>query len=141
MIKGLNKKFVNDILTLHKLAIFSIWEKAGRDYSKKEIKDYINFILGNGKIFGYFEANKLIECAGIEINKKNKYIGRATLILVNPKFQGRGIGKKLMKYIEGYAKGKVIVLKLDVLIKNEKAIRFYEKNDYKKLSYTMVKKL
>lgn len=140
MIKRLDKKYLNDILDLHKKAIFPVWRKLKKDYNIKEVKEYINLTFKKGKIFGYFEDGKLIACGGVVLDKKHNF-GETRHLLVSPRFQGRGIGKKLLRYIESYAKSKVKKLNLDVLIKNKKAVSFYEKLNYKKHAYIMQKNL
>ena len=51
-------------------------------------------------------------------------------LFVKKEYQREGIGKKLI----GYSKGKYNQLTLDVFVKNENAINFYYKNNFKVIS-------
>lgn len=139
MIKKLTNKNVKDIMVLHKKAIFPLWKKLKRAYTVNEIQDYVKYTLKKGNLFGLFDGKELIGCGGIVLDKKTSY-GDIQLVLVEPKFQGKGIGKKLMKHLEKYAKGKVKRTRLHVLVEN-KALGFYEKLNYKKHAYIMEKKI
>ena len=62
---------------------------------------------------------------------KNLYIHR---LAVDPQFQKKGIGKKLMDYAEDFAKKNDFVsVRLDTFSKNKNNMRFYEHRGYKKL--------
>jgi ribosomal protein S18 acetylase RimI-like enzyme len=62
---------------------------------------------------------------------KNLYIHR---LAVDPQFQKKGIGKKLMDYAEDFAKkNNFISVRLDTFSKNKNNMRFYERRGYKRL--------
>lgn len=62
---------------------------------------------------------------------KNLYIHR---LAVDPQFQKKGIGKKLMDYAEDFAKkNNFISIRLDTFSKNKNNMKFYERRGYKKL--------
>jgi uncharacterized protein len=138
-IKQLNKRYLNEIVDLHKKTIFPLWGKLKRDYTEKEIIKYTKLTLKKGKIFGAIKGEKLVGCIGIFLNK-NRKIGQIKLLLVYPKYQKKEIGKKLIDYVERYSDKKVKKLQLEVL-KDNKAVNFYEKLGYKKFSYIMEKQL
>lgn len=55
----------------------------------------------------------------------------ASKIATDPKFEGRGIGKTNMLYIELYAKEKGCEsIRLDVYVKSLRAVHFYERNGF-----------
>src|SRR3989338_8684878 len=138
MIKRLNKKYLEKLIYLNKLAFKPLEKELGK-YINKGVKEYFEFTLKSGKIFGYFINNKLIACVGIVVNKKHKY-GEVQHLLVNPKFQGKGIAKELMNFIEQYAKNKKIKeLRLNVRCKNNKAVGFYQHLNYFEHVYIMLK--
>ena len=139
MIKELNKKYLNDIIKLHKRAMIPLWRKLKKTYSSQRVGRYVSDTLRKGKVFGYFLDGKLIGCAGIAIDKKLG-AGEIRHVSVEPKFQKRGIGRKLMNFLEKYAKRKVKKISLDVLIKSP-AVKFYEKLGWKKHAYVMRKYL
>lgn len=59
---------------------------------------------------------------------KSLYVGK---IATDPKFEGRGIGKTNMLFMEQFAKGKgCSSIKLDVYDKSKRAVRFYERNGF-----------
>lgn len=140
MIKGLNKKYLEELINLNELAFKPLEKELGK-YKNKGVKEYFEFTLKNGKIFGYFIDKKIVACAGIVINKKYRY-GEVEHLLVNPKFQGKGIAKELMNFIEQYAKNKKIrELRLNVRCKNNKAVGFYKRLNYFEHAHIMLKKL
>ena len=130
---------MKEIIELHRKAIFPLWDKIKREYSVKDVEDYVKETFRKGEIFGYFENNRLVGCVGIIFDKKNNS-GEIRHLIVGPKFQGEGIGRKLMTSVEDYSKNKVKKLLLNVLVKN-KAVSFYKKIGYTKYCYIMKKKL
>ena len=62
---------------------------------------------------------------------KSLYVHR---LAVDPQFQNKGIGKKLMDYAEDFAKkNNFISVRLDTFSKNKNNMRFYERRGYKRL--------
>ena len=52
----------------------------------------------------------------------------------NPEFQGKGIAKKLLKFVENFAtKNNYSYTRLDAYSGNEKALKLYENFCYKKV--------
>ena len=142
MIKKLDKTYIRELVELNRLA-FEPLEKELGIYTDKGVKEYFEFTLKEGNVFGYFdeENKKLVACIGIVINKENKY-GEVEHLLVNPDFQRKGIAKELMKFIEEYAREmKLKTLRLNVRCKNNNAINFYEHSGYLKHAYIMTKEL
>lgn len=126
MIKKLNKIYIKDIINLHKLAIFPVWNKLNRKYTIKGIKKFVIEVFDKGEVFGYFNNKELVGVIGIEKRNNNLEVG---FLLVNPLFHGRRIGKKLMLFIEKNFKN-INKISLDVLTKNP-AVNFYKKIGYK----------
>ncbi len=140
MIKELNKKYLKELLKIKELAFKPLEKKLG-PYSEKNTKEYLEFTFKNGKIFGYFIRDHLVACVAMVINKKNSII-EVQHLAVNPEFQKKGLGKKLMKFVENYAKKiKIRELTLSTRIKNQNAINFYENRGFSKHAYLFVKKI
>lgn len=57
-------------------------------------------------------------------NYKKSYV-TITVLFVNKKFRGKGIGSALVKKVIKHYKGKVTNIYVDTLLKNKKAIDFY----------------
>ena len=57
----------------------------------------------------------------------NNYIGA---LFVAPKFQNHKIGRKLLKYVQR----RYPLLSLSVFVKNQRALQFYQQNDFKIIS-------
>lgn len=139
-IKQLSRKYLKELIKLNRLAFKPLENKLGR-YSNNGVKEYFEFTLEKGKVFGYLIDKKLVACIGIVISKKLKY-GEIEHVLVNPNFQERGIARSLMEFIENYAKKmRVKGLRLNVRCKNDNAIGFYEHLGYNKYAYIMAKGL
>jgi len=83
---------------------------------KKELEEKIFFVL--------IDKEKIIGV--IQLDLKEKSIDR---LFLNPKYIGRGLGKKLMIYAENYAKKKGI--KKIILYPTDFALEFYKKAGYK----------
>lgn len=142
MIKELTKKDLNATVDLHYKSIVPVWNKLGRKWDRKGIIEYMNFTFRKGKVFGYFLNNKLVGIIGIVAEKKDKY-AEVEHVLVDKKYQKKGIGKELMVFIEKYARKNfkfIKELRLSVLVKNP-AVGFYEKRGFTKKSYNMIKKI
>lgn len=139
-IRRLKDKEISKIIQLHKKSIFPLWKRLKRDYSVKEVKEYAGLTFKKGKVFGYFDNKKLVGCVGIVLDKKHN-VGEVRHLLVHPKYQGKGIGRGMIHFIEEYARRKAKKLRLDVLIKNNKAVGFYDKLNYRKIAFIMEKKI
>ncbi len=64
-------------------------------------------------------------------NKKNLYVHR---LAVDPKYQGRGYGIKLMDFVEENAlKNNCLSIRLDTFSKNKRNVKFYKKRGYIKI--------
>lgn len=144
MIKKLNEKNINLVMNLHKKAIFPIWNKLRRKYTLASIRKFALNIFKNGEVFGFIRQNKIIAIIGIEC-KFNKL--EICFLLVDPKYQGKGIGKKLMIFVENKYSKRIKKIYLDVLIKNP-AVKLYKRLGYKliriknkKQKYVMEKKI
>ena len=64
----------------------------------------------------------------VQQNCNSLYVGK---IATDPKFEGKGIGKANMQYMENFAK-KIGCgcVKLDVYVKSKHAVKFYERNGF-----------
>jgi len=64
-------------------------------------------------------------------NKKNLYVHR---LAVDPKYQGKGFGIKLMNFVEENAlKNNYLSIRLDTFSKNKRNVKFYKKRGYIKI--------
>jgi len=83
---------------------------------------YIIFIyIDNSKIIGTIVVSR-------ELDNLN-----ANYLYIDPKIRGKGIGTKLLKHIEAYAKNKKFVgVRIDTGIENKKVIALYKRLGYKK---------
>lgn len=111
-------------------------------YSKENILEELSqenadyyFILFNNEIIGNFRIlwNETLE--GLQVEKQIK-IHR---IYLHKKIQGKGIGKKLLSWIEEKAiKKNYSVIWLDTMDKQPQAFQFYKKLGYKYHSHTFL---
>ena len=111
--------------------IMKIWLETNinaHDFIKKEYWinnfDLVKKILPNAKIYIFQENNIIKGFIGII---EDGYIAG---LFVKEEYQREGVGKKLIEYI----KPKYKQLKLDVYAKNENAINFYLKNNFKRVN-------
>ena len=139
MIKKLSERGVDAIVRLHELAIFPLWDRLKRKYTREEIREFVVKTFKKGDVYGYVESNKLAGCVGIQ---KVGAITEVVFLLVNPDLQKKGIGRKLIGFVEQENLGN---MRLSVLIDNP-SLGFYKKMGYKIIGegdgkYLMEKKL
>lgn len=108
--------------------VMKIWLETNintHDFIEKEYWinnfDLVKNLLPNAKVY-IFQENNIIK-GFIGIIEEGYIAG----VFVKEEYQREGIGKKLIEYI----KPKYKQLKLDVYTKNENAINFYLKNNFK----------
>ncbi len=75
----------------------------------------------------------VLGCAIGENDQKKDVLGRIVLIIVEPLFQRKNVGTKLLSRLETNLNNEYGIksYELQVHYKNEKAISFYQKNGYK----------
>jgi ribosomal protein S18 acetylase RimI-like enzyme len=115
------------------------WDKfyPNSDIIENDIKCEDCYVLkNNGKCVAYVAIN---EEQSPEYSQINWFTdGRKVLVIhrlsVHPEFQGKGIAKKILKFIEEFAtKNNYSSIRLDAYSGNEKALKLYENFDYKKV--------
>ena len=80
------------------------------------------------KIFFVEKENQAI---GFITLQKDGQVGKIGLIATHPKFQGQGIGKKLLKFAENYCFDRSLTkLEIPTQKQNVEACKFYEKQGY-----------
>lgn len=85
----------------------------------------------------YVENETILGFVSYKISSNTATIG---LIAVNPKAQGKGIGGKLLEYIEQeLVEKKITYLSIPTQESNKPACSFYEKQGYKIKKYTYIK--
>lgn len=107
------------------------------DIIENDIKSEDCYVLkDNEKCVAYVAIN---EEQSPEYSQINWFTdGRKVLVIhrlsVHPKFQGKGIAKKILKFIEDFAnKNNYSSIRLDAYSGNEKALKLYENFGYKKV--------
>jgi dTDP-4-amino-4,6-dideoxy-D-galactose acyltransferase len=95
----------------------------------------------NGKfadgILVYKDQNSIL---GFVTYKTNQDVATIGLIAVNPKYQGRGIGRKLIQSLENkLAIIGVATVKIPTQLQNEMACGFYTKMGYQLIDSTILK--
>ncbi|MBT8196690.1 MAG: GNAT family N-acetyltransferase [Bacteroidia bacterium] len=92
----------------------------------------------NDEIAAVVVANRIQDKEYEAVNWKDKSNNFAVIhrLAVNPKMQRMGIGRKLMKHIEEYAKSeKINSIRLDTFSLNPASIQFYKDLDYTELEH------
>jgi N-acetylglutamate synthase-like GNAT family acetyltransferase len=121
-----------DIPKISKLILNTLDKINSKDYKKRQLKieKKCHWIRNLRKEFNdknFFVLVNNQEIIGvIELNPKEKEIDR---LFLKPNYLGKGFGKKLMGYVEGYAKKKGI--KEITLYPTIYALDFYKKAGYK----------
>ena len=129
---------------LYELAFTDTWDK---NFSKtnrwkrmvlKEINSTKNFVLVlllDKKIVGSARVNVHL----IKSRVKSKVLEIKTLFIYE-KYRGNSVGSKALKYIEDYAKENHFErLRVESLINNEGALKFYKNNGFEEFSIGLEK--
>ncbi len=135
-IENIDKEKYNVLTTKYKEESFK--------ESMKEVKKY------NGKILLYEEKNQILGMIiGLVNNEeidsydfKAPKRGRITELIISNKIRSKGIGTILLKEMEKHLKNigcKAILI--EVFAYNDKAINFYQKNNYHTRNTEMIKEL
>ena len=92
---------------------------------------------------GAYENDNLIGICGVWILTKY-YVGKhiePDNMIIDPKYQNKSIGSKLIKWIDEFAKkNNCVASELNCYIENEKAHRFYKKENYEVIALHFQKK-
>lgn len=127
-IRKATKKDFKQIANLIKVEYWKHYKEKWTEGSAVRTLDYYWSI---GKIFVVEKE----EVVGFVIVEEEFYNDRKSLIVqelvVRGDFQGRGVGKKLMDFVEGYCKKKGIKFMWLITGRKVKAFKFYKKLGYK----------
>jgi len=87
----------------------------------------------NVKSFALKEDNWVIGIGNIILNKNTKF-AKALHIFIDSKYRNKGLGTKMLKYLEALAKDdNMTTISINVMPKNKRAIKLYEKIGFKEL--------
>ena len=87
----------------------------------------------NVKSFALKEDNWVIGIGNIILNKNTKF-AHALHIFIDSEYRNRGLGTKMLQYLEALAKDdKMTTITINVMPKNKPALKLYEKMGVKKL--------
>jgi|TARA_B100001971_G_scaffold212193_1_gene241642 N-acetylglutamate synthase-like GNAT family acetyltransferase len=128
-IRKATKRDFNNISNLIKE---EYWKHYKEKWTIESALETLNHYKKVGKIF-VGEIEKRI--VGVIIIREEEYNGRKTLmveeLVVNGDLQGKGLGKKLMMFVEGYCKKNNIKRIWLITGKDASAFGFYKKIGYK----------
>ena len=104
------------------------------DLTKENLRNYLKNLPSNQHLIGLYYYNELVGLGSIFIEKKiiHKFsnCGHIEDIVIDSEFRGKGLGKKLINYLINYGRdNKCYKIILNCENKN---IKFYEKNGFKK---------
>lgn len=133
----LKKQETKTILPLVKLLNSSIDEK--------DLASRLEEMLGQGyQCAGAFDDLKLIGICGIWIQTKfysGKFI-EPDNVYVLEHYRSKGVARDLLSFVYEYGKAQgCVVSELNCYIENEKGLKFWDADDYKKLGYHLQKKI
>ena len=87
----------------------------------------------NAKSFVLIEDKWVIGIGNIILNKNTKF-AHALHIFIDSEYRNRGLGTKMLQYLEALAKDdKMTTITINVMPKNKPALKLYEKMGVKKL--------
>lgn len=141
-------KLFTEVDEIHRIALPEIFKKPDgsartKEYFQDLLKDknvLINVVEEESQLVGFIHAY-IKGSPNIPIMVSRKY-GVIENLAVTKKFQGQGIGRKLMESAHEWFKDfEIKSIELNVWEFNQKAIGFYEKLGYQALSRKMGKKI
>ncbi len=139
MIKELDETYLEELVELSEEVFDPLeYNFFGKSSSTEATREGIKRHLKAGKIWGYFEE-ELIGTIGLVVNK-DYCLGKVQDYMVKKKFQGKGFGKKLMDFVEEYAK-KENLKELRLSTNNFDNVKLYKHLGYSKASWVLKKKL
>ncbi|MBO0323282.1 GNAT family N-acetyltransferase [Muricauda sp. CAU 1633] len=96
------------------------------------------------KCIGVYDGEQLIGICGVWLLNK-LYSGRHVEpdnVIIDPKYQGKGIGKLMMQFLMNYAEEiGCDTTEVNCYVKNEGGKRFWESHGYEPVGYHMIKRL
>lgn len=114
------------------------------DYAEKYYKNMKHYIMdGSALVLGAFDDNDLIGFQwGYEVNELGAHRLHSSFVCVDPDFQGKKIGCRLMKFMEDIAKEKgVSAIEAMCSATNNNAVNYHLHNGFEIERYKVVKKL
>tara|TARA_Y100000310_G_C20666335_1_gene807691 strand:+ start:1455 stop:1901 length:447 start_codon:yes stop_codon:yes gene_type:complete len=130
MIREANEEDISKIIDVETSSDYKFrkYKKIDEKVRKWWFKEIKNNLKKGWKYFILIEKNKYLAYTAIELKTR---VGDIGYLAVIKKYQGKGLGKKLMKHLEKYArKNNIKMLKLEVDNKNISAIVLYSKLNY-----------
>jgi GNAT superfamily N-acetyltransferase len=130
-----NKKYLIEVLLLHKTAMEPVGAYKGDGPWENDLQNIEkHYLENNGTFILVLEQNKLIGMGAFrKIDEKTAEIKR---MRVEPKMQGKGIGKYLLNQLEERARSQgYSVLILETSDRQERANAFYSKSGFKVMKY------
>lgn len=117
-------------------AFISLQRKVDEKQEKEYLKSILLKIKNKSAVYFYLDYNGEVvgSCGITSAGTSFDHIGDIGII-VHPKAQKLGLGKKLFERVlkEGTKKLKLKIVRLDVFSKNVRAIKFYKKFEFKKI--------
>lgn len=111
----------------------------GTDNFKKLYKIWVDNSLNKKFADAVLVFLKDTEIAGFVTYKSQVDFAQIGLIAVSPKFQGQGIGKKLLQFVENLLiERNIFELKIPTQLENEAACNFYKKLGYQIIETTHI---
>ena len=99
-------------------------------FAASEINDFQDYL--NNEIEYYFVVevnNKLIGSGGINLDFENK-VAKIAWDIIDPKYQGKGVGKQLLNYRINYIKNHFP--NFSIIVRTSQIVyKFYEKNGFR----------
>lgn len=96
-----------------------------------ELYSYINKLSSLGDLFVAVEDNSIAGMIGFYANDLTNYKAYLSIIVVDSSFQGQGIGQKLLDLMFEICNSRGMKsISLNVVAKNEGAIKFYRRNGF-----------
>ncbi len=141
MIKELDEKYLEELVDLSEEVFDPLeYNFFGKSSSTEAIREGIKRHLKAGRIWGYFKDEQLLGTIGLVVNK-DYCLGKVQDFMVKKDFQGQGIGRKLMDFVEEHARKNENLKELRLSTSNFNNIKLYKRLGYSKASWVMKKKL
>ena len=133
------------LIELHRLSIEPLWKQLERPYSLDKIRSLLSGRVEQDRMISVVHGKKVVGFLWsimYEDDTADQLVDDVIMILIDPEFQSRGIGGRLMEMEREHARVKgADIIKLQALTENKRALQFYERQGFKEVMRIMISDL